>query len=150
MPLPSAYLDELQLGLLDARATATFNSMATGLNTPSASHNVRTFLLAAGNVTSPAAVDSTIDWRDRIVEYNLDFDPTRDIRWGQGSDGLQPMYSFRGSFYSRTGGVTAKIMPAAADLSLFVDTSGNLFVNKQTTTFVRGWIHAHPQGKDRS
>jgi hypothetical protein len=152
-PVHSVFIDGLQLGILDQRAAGAANSMATGLNTPSASHKVRTLLVSVDNQSlSPpitGKLDESIDWRDREIDYCFDLDPTRDIRWGFADDDKQPLYTFTGTLYTRLGLVVHPIGPSNI-LTLYVGSNGALYMGKAVGKYVRGYVKAHAQGKDRS
>lgn len=149
----SADLNAWQRGILTQRAPGPTNTLATGLDTPSNTHQVKTVVVAMANAaaapTVTGLVDNAIDWRDRHVTVDLYYDPTRDIRPGEADDDKQAQVHATFSFYTNTGGRFWTVA-GIAGLAVYVDNTNGYLWCKKPLGYAYGTMSATCQLRERS
>ncbi len=150
----SAVMNGIQDAAFTQRGSGTSNSMANTIDTPSTLIKMRevAFALDGPSLTPPAfggLIDQSIDWRDRHIFFQIDYDPSLDIRWGEADDAKQPLESNTGSWYTRTGGVVYNIS-SGNKVGIYVDTTNGYLWIRKATGYIRGLIRCSIQLKERS
>ena len=147
--VPSAVLNRIQEAILDWKANGAANTMGANLDVDNLTHTQRRVHFSAGLGAInpiPANLDNSIDWRDRVLDIVMWFDPDHDIRPGEVNDQVFALEHTVVSWYTGVGNKALFLSPSVA---LFVDAGGILQLVK-----LAGYLHvrvsSNLQIKERS
>lgn len=145
--VPSAVLNRIQEGLLDWKANGAKNTMGVNLDTNAMTHDQRRVHMSVNTDPILDVMDSSIDWRDRMVDIEMWFDPAMDIRPGHAADLFSAAEYVKCTHYTGAGGQLFLLGTSVA-ISAH-DATGNLLIVK-LDGFLHIRVSSGAQIKERS